>query len=232
MNPITAQDPLRCSRCGKPLARAGRCRPCETGVSITEAGTTEPGETDQRKSEWARVTGAVRELLARPDVLILDTETTGLKDAEVIEVALVDMEGKVRLNTLVRPRAQVMNPYAQRVHGISLQDLRDQPSWPEVLPELAAIAGDATILAWNAPFDARMLEQTSARWGLPHPRLLFVCAMRLYARLHGRSSFGLHKAVAAEGLDTLLTQHASHRALGDVTFVLELLKRVATRLER
>jgi len=61
--------------------------------------------------------------------------------------------------------------------------------------------------------------------------LLFVCAMRLYARLHGRSSFGLHKAVVAEGLDELLTQHASHRALGDVIFVLELLKQVAAQAE-
>lgn len=173
--------------------------------------------------------GAVRSLLARPDVLILDTETTGLRDAEVIEVALVDVKGVVRINTLVQPKTQSMNPYAGRVHGISLRDLRGQPSWPVVLPEVLRVAQGATILAWNAPFDARMLEQTSARWGLPHPKLLFVCAMRLYARLHGRSSFGLHKAVAAEGLSELLDQHASHRALGDVTFVLELLKHVAAQ---
>lgn len=211
MNPVTAQDLSLCGGCGKPLPQTGRCFACDT--------------------ERARVTGAARALLARPDVLILDTETTGLKDAEVIEVALIDTQGQTRLNTLVRPRAKVMNPYAQRVHGISLNDLREQPTWPEVLPELAKIAGDATILAWNAPFDARMLEQTSSRWGLPHPRLLFVCAMRLYARLHRRHSFGLHKAVAAEGLEDLLIQHASHRALGDVTFVLELLRRVAAQAQ-
>lgn len=165
--------------------------------------------------------------MARPDVLILDTETTGVRGAEVIEVALIDTQGRTRLETLVRPKTQLMNPHAQRVHGLSLRDLRDQPTWPLVLPELVRVAGDATILAWNAPFDARMLEQTSASWGLPHPKLLFVCAMRLYARLHGRSSFGLHKAVVVEGLGDLLTQHASHRALGDVIFVLELLKHVA-----
>jgi DNA polymerase III subunit epsilon len=174
--------------------------------------------------ERARVRGALAALLSRPDVLILDTETTGLKDAEVIEVALIDAGGRTRLNTLVQPKTRAMNPYAQRVHGISLRDLAGQPTWPEVLPELVRVAGDATILAWNAPFDARMLEQTSARWGLPHPKLLFVCAMRLYARFYGRRSFGLHKAVAAEGLEGLLELHTSHRALGDVTFVLELLR--------
>lgn len=201
------------------------------GLSIcgTCGGVLPPGGCSSCKGEQPRVVSAVRELLARSDVLILDTETTGLKAAEVIEVALIDLQGNTRLNTLVRPKAQVMNPYAQRVHGISLSELRGQPSWPEVLPELVHVAGDATILAWNAPFDARMLEQTSAVWGLPHPRLLFICAMRLYARTHGRSSYGLHKAVVAEGLEGLLTRYPSHRALGDVIFVLELLRRVATK---
>ena len=170
---------------------------------------------------------AARRLLGRTDVLILDTETTGLSDAEVIELALVDTTGTVRLNTLLKPHTPAMNPHAERVHGISLGELQAQPSWPEVLPDFVALAKDATIVAWNASFDARMLEQTSARWGLPQPKLLYVCAMRLYAQTHARTSYGLHKAVVTEGLAELLTQHTSHRALGDVVFVLELLKRLA-----
>ncbi len=181
----------------------------------------------ERSPDVARVAEAARKLLDRTDVFILDTETTGLKDAEVIELALVDTTGAVRLNTLLKPQTPAMNPHAQRVHGISLRELQNQPRWPDVLPEFVALAKDATVLAWNAPFDARMLEQTSARWDLPHPKLLYVCAMRLYAQTHGRPSYGLHKAVVTEGLEALLTQHASHRALGDVMFVLELLKRLA-----
>lgn len=194
-----------CSGCGDPL----EFQPCP------------------RCARRTQLAGAVRGLLNRDDVFILDTETTGLKGAEVIEVALIDTRGETRLDTLVRPKAARMNPYAQRVHGLSLHDLRDQPTWPEVLPEILNLAQNATILAWNAPFDASMLEQTSAVWGLPHPKLLFVCAMRLYAKTHGKSAYGLHKAVVTEGLDTLLTQHQSHRALGDVIFVLELLRRMA-----
>ena len=194
-----------CGGCGDPL-ELGSCPRCA------------------RRTQLA---GAVRGLLDRDDVFILDTETTGLKGAEVIEVALLDTRGETRLDTLVRPKTARMNPYAQRVHGLSLHDLRDQPTWPEVLPEILKLAQNATILAWNAPFDAAMLEQTSAVWGLPHPKLLFVCAMRLYAKTHGKSAYGLHKAVVAEGLDALLTQYQSHRALGDVMFTLELLRRLA-----
>ena len=194
-----------CGGCGDPL-ELGSCPRCARRTQLK---------------------GAVRGLLDRDDVFILDTETTGLKGAEVIEVALLDTRGETRLDTLVRPKAARMNPYAQRVHGLSLHDLRDQPTWPEVLPEILKLAQNATILAWNAPVDAAMLEQTSAVWGLPHPKLLFVCAMRLYAKTHGKSAYGLHKAVVTEGLDALLAQHQSHRALGDVIFTLELLRRLA-----
>lgn len=205
---VTPQS-ARCSNCNHLSSSTGRCKHCH--------------------AEHARVAEAVNTLLGRTDVFILDTETTGLKDSEVIELALVDTTGAVRLSTLIKPQTPVMNPYAQRVHGISLRELDKEPSWPEVLPEFVALTKDATVLAWNAPFDARMLEQTSARWGLPHPKLFYICAMRLYARTHNRSSYGLHKAVATEGLEELLTQHASHRALGDVVFVLELLRRLAQR---
>lgn len=193
----------------------------------TAAKSLETSAHEALMLERSRVVTAVQHLLGKEDVFILDTETTGLRDAEVIEVALIDMQGNTRLNTLVEPKTARMNPYAQRVHGLSLAALRGQPRWPEVLPELERIAKNGTILAWNAPFDARMLEQTSTLWGLPHPKFLFVCAMRLYARSQGKRAFGLHKAVAAEGLETLFETHASHRALGDVMFVLEVLKTLA-----
>ncbi|MDQ3461004.1 MAG: 3'-5' exonuclease [Deinococcota bacterium] len=175
-----------------------------------------------------RLCAALSSLLERDDVLILDTETTGLSQAEVIEVSVIDTRGEILLDTLVRPRARRMNPYAQRVHGVSLDMLDDQPNWPDVLPELRRLTDRATVLAWNAPFDARMLEATSAGWGLTHPSILFACAMRMYARLKGSKRSGLHRAVKAEGLEHLLERHRSHRALGDVHFVLEVLRKCTT----
>ena len=171
-----------------------------------------------------RAQSAICELLERDDVLILDTETTGVGNAEIIEVSLIDTSGEVLLDTLVRPRVDRMNPYAQRVHGISAEMLTNQPTWPEVLPELERVAKSATILAWNAGFDSQMVVNSSVAWQLEPPRLLFVCAMRLYAQLHGRRGYGLHRAVRDRGMQHLFERHASHRALGDVNLVLELLR--------
>ena len=176
----------------------------------------------QERAESAQ--RAIRDLLERDDVLILDTETTGIGNAEVIELSVIDTSGEVMLDTLVRPRSRQMNPYAQRVHGIDLEMLEEQPTWPEVLPELERLAGGSTLLAWNAGFDDQMLANSSRAWHLDPPRLLFVCAMRLYAQLHGRKGYGLHRAIRDRGLQHLFDRHASHRALGDVNLVLELLR--------
>ena len=173
----------------------------------------------------ARAAAAIASLLERDDVLILDTETTGMgKTAEVIEIAIINTRGEVLLDTLLKPKVPVMNRHAQRVHGISLGMLVGAPSWPEVLPELAELADRRTVLAWNAPFDAGMLEQNSLAWNLPHPKWLFVCAMRLYAKQRGIKVRGLHKCVGDENLSHLLESYQSHRALADVVFVLEVLR--------
>jgi DNA polymerase-3 subunit epsilon len=175
-------------------------------------------------SDRDRLREQIGQLLDRDDVFILDTETTGLKNAEVIEVAIIDTHGTVLLDTLVKPRSSVMNPHAQRVHGITPEMLLDQPDWTEVFPVLRAILDRGTVLAWNASFDARMLKLSSEAWDLTHSRFLFVCAMRLYARLFGRRAYGLHRAVTDARLDHLLEVHSSHRALGDVNLVRELLQ--------
>lgn len=158
-------------------------------------------------------------------MLILDTETTGMgKTAEVIELSVINTKGDALLDTLIFPRAKRMNPYAERVHGISFKMLKDAPSWPEVLPQLSKLADKRTILAWNASFDARMLEISSELWDLPHPRWLFVCAMKLYAKGRGIKNRGLQKCVRDEKLEHLLKTHRSHRALGDAYFTLEVLR--------
>lgn len=175
-------------------------------------------------SERMRKRQQIAELLGRSDVFILDTETTGLRNAEVIEVSIINTKGELLLDTLVEPSELVMNRHAQRVHGIALDMLAGQPSWPDVLPDLHRVLDRGTVLAWNASFDARMLKQTSEVWKIQQSSYLFVCAMRLYASLFGRRSYALHKAVVDARLAHLLEQHQSHRALGDVRLVLALLQ--------
>lgn len=174
----------------------------------------------QREKNLARI----REHFGRGDVVILDTETTGHKQAEVIEIAVIDLRGRVLFDELIRPRRMEMNRYAERVHGIKLGMLKDRPRLPELLPVLEPILRSSLVLAWNSGFDALMIERSCRIWELEPIPFEHECAMRLYAGLHGRSSYALHDAIADQGLDALFREHRSHRALGDVRLVRELLR--------
>ena len=111
--------------------------------------------------------------LDRPDVLIVDTETTGLGNrAEVIEVAAIDTTGAIRYEAMSLPVGRI-SAGAARVHGLSRRKLKAGGArpWPEVHAELAAVlSGAAVVFAWNAGFDRRLLSQTAERHGLnPSP---------------------------------------------------------------
>jgi len=185
-----------------------KCRACQRNLrgqrSLAQGLCSVCREAKQKGENQAKAKAAIEGLLERDDILILDTETTSAgKGAEVIELSVINTKGEILLDTLIKPRVRKMNPFAQRVHGISLNMLDSAPTWPEILPQLAKLADRRTVLAWNAPFDRGMLEQTSDIWGLDHPRWLFVCAMRLYAKKRGIKIRGLHKCVVDEKVDHL-----------------------------
>lgn len=105
-------------------------------------------------------------MLARPDVLILDTETTGLDgDAEICQVAIMTIGGRPVLDALVRPTRPIP-PDAQRVHGISDADVAGAPTFVDLMPALRAILGGRTVLIYNVEYDTRLLVQSARACGL------------------------------------------------------------------
>ena len=175
---------------------------------------------DMPAREWKR-------LLERPDVLILDTETTGhSKAAQIVEIALLDTRGVVRINSLVMPVGR-RRIGASRIHGLTYRRLVEGGArpWCAVAPEVAAALRAAkTVLAWNSDFDVRMLRQTDKRYGLSPtlPANLRVrCAMLDY---HG-DRISLAGAVMDEGV----AEGTAHRALGDCQRVLAVMRKVVGR---
>lgn len=99
--------------------------------------------------------------------LYIDTETTGLnRTDEVIEISIVDYEGTVLFNSLVKP-TQPIRQDAQFIHGIDNKMVATAPAWPILWPKIREIFYGRTIAAYNAPFDLKMIQQTHARYRLP-----------------------------------------------------------------
>lgn len=117
-------------------------------------------------------------------IATLDTETTGFCEPEhrLVEVYIdfVDLGTKRSLGVLnqrINPKRN-MPAEAQRVHGISMSDLMNQPDWETVGPKVHAVLTKASIcVAHNAHFDKGFLNMEFQRIGLPALTQPFFCTM-------------------------------------------------------
>ena len=170
--------------------------------------------------------------LNRSDVLILDTETTGLdKAAEVIEVAVIDTLGQPVFEALCLPQSTVEIPRAaSAIHGLTRKYLEENGArpWPQVHEELVEVLKPAkTVLAYNVEFDKRLLEQTSRRYRLQFPskvRNSWRCILKDYRKLQPNKSARLVDAVRREGAKP--PRGKAHRALHDCQCVLAVMQSV------
>ena len=119
--------------------------------------------------------------------VFLDTETTGLSDsAEIVEISIIDTDGSLLLDTLVRP-VRPIPPDAMRVHNISNDMVSTAPTWMRVWPQVEGILHGRTVGIYNADFDLRMFKQSHKQVGMPWrtPGSHFFCIMKLYADFIG-----------------------------------------------
>lgn len=104
-------------------------------------------------------------------VVVFDTETTGGTACdEICQIAAAEFVGGELSRTLalyVRPTCPV-NPWAEAVHGLSDDFLREHGIAPEeAMRRFFEFVGDGALLvAHNAVFDLRMLRQECGKFGL------------------------------------------------------------------
>jgi len=181
-------------------------------------------------SRWTAIKKAKAWLERSP--LYLDTETTGLgPDAEIVEIAIVDAEGQPLINTLVRPQGEVP-PDASRVHGLSTVMLQGAPTWPEIWPQVQAVMAGRLVLIYNEEYDVRLMQQTSARYGIDFdiPGVEFGDLLALYSEFKGaRNPDGSLRRWRLEqaGRELQIAIPNSHRALDDTLLAREVHRKIA-----
>ena len=95
--------------------------------------------------------------LIEDDVVVVDTETTGLDPAycSLIEIAALRMNGPnivERFQTFVNPGCSIPEEITE-LTGITNADIADAPTPREAVAAFAQFAGGCDLVAHNAPFD-------------------------------------------------------------------------------
>ncbi len=169
--------------------------------------------------EWAR------ELLARKDFVIFDSETTGLSSpVDFVGIAVVSPKGETHFDSLLKPSCRI-EPAARAIHGHSAKSLSGAPRFFEVYADLLEVLYQRRVIVFNASYDRRVWDEAirhlGARGALAGVLPGWECAMRQYARYVGERSKrgGGYRPQKLPGGD--------HTALGDALATLRLIEGMA-----
>ncbi len=194
-------------------------------------------ETSRRKAyyrKWKKYRGRhiiaendainwARRILLREkdDWVILDTETTGLYDAEIVQIGVCDLDGKIILDSLVKPTITIP-PEVIDIHGITDELVKDALTFPELYPQIVESLKDKQVLIYNADFDISILAYCCRLHELELLKLRkrSDCLMEWYAQFYGEWH-DYYESYTWQPLG------GNHTAIGDCLAALELLKEMA-----
>ncbi len=173
--------------------------------------------------------------MLKQHAVIIDLETTGFHDAEIVQIGLIDMQGQILMDTLVKPVGSIP-PDATRVHGITDAMVADAPDFKNIYSTLSAKLAGQVAIAYNASFDEGILKGVCQRRNLPMPRAKYwSCAMKTYAAYYGqwntrRHSYNwqsLEKACRQQKIEVAKT----HNATADCQLTLALIQKMSELLQ-
>lgn len=168
-------------------------------------------------------------------LVVFDTETTGLplhpdapleKQPKIIELgaALLDENGTVvdTFQQLLHPGEDITDEIT-KITGITNDQLKDQPKFVDVLPQLREFFGRGfAVFAHNLPFDKKLLQFDLKRAScedFPWPEQEY-CTIGLHRSIWGRNMkmTDLYEYALKKPLPQ------THRALDDVLALVEIIQ--------
>ncbi len=135
--------PLLCVRCGKDIRYKKKlCQSCyEEEMAV-------------RREEGDRLRAASYDM-QREKVLFFDLELTGFYDHdEILSITVVDGNGKLVMDTLVKPTHTKKWTRTEKIHGITPDMVTDAPLLSDIIPQIKEIFENAdNLIAYGVSTD-------------------------------------------------------------------------------
>lgn len=149
----------------------------------------------------------------------VDLETTGIKDAEILQCSVVSVYGDVIFNRHFKPERVTSWPDAERINHISPADVKDCPPFSAAVKELSDIFRRCSvIIGYNhSAFDLPLLSSYGV---YINPAALQVDLMKIFAPVYGvEREGGGYKwqklSTMAEYFKCWLSPNSLHDAVAD-----------------
>lgn len=162
------------------------------------------------------------------DVVFLDLETTGLNQHgrdEIVEIGVVGPWGNVLMDQRVRPVKLKAWKEAEKIHGISPEDVADCPTLKEIEGDIIETIQGKVVAVYNAAFDMSFLPaevQAEAKE--------FVCVMDLFRKIVPESRYRLQDALKwADG--STPDRSKQHSAVNDAQSMRKVWNTLAEKFE-
>ena len=159
--------------------------------------------------------------------IVFDTETTGLDPMQgdrMVEIGCIELinrfpSGKT-FHCYFNPERDMPEP-AFKVHGLSVEFLKDKPLFSHKVEELNEFLGDAQLIAHNAMFDLGFLNaelERAGRGGVSRERI--IDTLLLARRRHPGGSNRLDDLCVRYSIDN--SRRTKHGALLDAELLAEV----------
>jgi DNA polymerase-3 subunit epsilon len=125
---------------------------------------------------------ATLDQLAALSFTAIDFETANEQRTSLCAIGVAEVENGVITKTwkqLVHPPELRVEPRNQAVNRISLEDLLNAPTFPEVWDEFKEMIEGRVVVAHNSEFDMNVLEQTLNYYTLDKPNFRSLCTLKL-----------------------------------------------------
>lgn len=150
------------------------------------------------------------------DFITIDFETANSNNSSACSVGIVGVKNNNISETyysLIKPYGLHFDQANVEIHGITADDVKDAPSFPEVWEQIKHYFNNNMIIAHNAAFDMSVLKTALMSNNIALPSFNYLCSIPISTRACESTGIGRSLKERAEHFNLKLDNH--HNALDD-----------------
>lgn len=165
----------------------------------------------------------------------IDLETATSDRSSICQIGITEVvDGKplTPKSWLIQPEGNIYDSMNIWIHGITPEDTKDSPSFPEVWSEVKQLLQNKIVVAHNTSFDMYALRDSFDKYGIEYPTFDYYCTLRISRYIvKGCYSYSLDTVAGKLGIEFGVHHKADNDSLGCALILLKCLELDNSKLD-